>query len=387
MTGKRRRSGLSGKAYVDGKLYRPSLDEARAYYSREDVQDEILAGMQHWHVRFEPGEGAKHRWLNTADREMLHSTIMRALDRMSDRKELFPYFRIDGRRYSPVASWDPQHLWGRDLIVEMDGPNWRFCWDAMLPVIAILKHLGVHYWLKYTGHHSLHVVIPAESFPSTLGSVRLAEIFPSLAWRILAYLDVLCLQPVTDNGYGGGTAGTNMPYSMNEHSGLLNYPVTQSEVAAFDPADANIQNAQIRSSWRIFPEEKRGAGIGLLREALAPIGDIGERLTGLRPELPVGLPELLEQMESRNYRDRKAAVVRLPWFMEHEAGERVIQALADRHSEVRRSAAKALVGVDHPDAGAALRRARRSDDKKLSSWATRVLALKADVETPRRAMA
>jgi len=386
MARKRRRPHLSRKAYVDGKLYRPSVDEARAYYSRGDVQDEILEAMKLWHVRFEPGEGATHRWFNTEDRAALERTLTSALDRMSDARTLFPYFRIDGRRYSPVTSWERDALWGKDLVVEMDGSNWRPCWDAMRPVIAILKSFGVHYWLKYTGHHSLHVVVPAENFLTVLGGVRIAEVFPNLAWRIIAYFDVVCFKPVTDDGFGGGTAGTNMPYSLNEQSGLLNYPVLESEIAEFQPGDAGISHAEVRGFWRKFPARKRGAGLRLLREALKPLGDLDARVDAIRPEPPVDLAELLDRMASRNYRDRKAAVVRLPWFPEREAHESIMAGLEDRHSEVRKAAVKALVGVDHPRARTALRRVVKGNDPKAASWADRVLDLEADIETVRRAM-
>ncbi len=60
---------LSGKAFVDGVLYRPSLEEVRAYYSRTDVLDELLGAMQCWHVRLEPGEGLKHMWFNVNYRD------------------------------------------------------------------------------------------------------------------------------------------------------------------------------------------------------------------------------------------------------------------------------------------------------------------------------
>ncbi len=40
---------LSNKCYVSGVLYRLSLDEVRAYYSREGVLDEILGAMRRWH--------------------------------------------------------------------------------------------------------------------------------------------------------------------------------------------------------------------------------------------------------------------------------------------------------------------------------------------------
>ena len=55
-------------------------------------------------------------------------------------------------------------------------------------------------------------------------------------------------------------------------------------------------------------------------------------------------------------------------------------ALNDRRFEVRKAAVKALVGIDHPDDNAALRRLANGGNPKLAQWAERVLALKLDVE-------
>jgi len=176
---------LKGKAYVDGVSYRPSLEKARAYYSRSDVLDELLGAMQHWHVRLEPGEGLKHRWFNITERRELRQTLMQLLDRMSrnDRLVEFPYMRIDGRRHDPAVSWDDEDLWGLDFMIEKDGSTWRPCWDAVIPVTGILDYFGIHYWLKYTGHHSLHVIVPAENFPTPWGTLRFVDYMPSFTWR------------------------------------------------------------------------------------------------------------------------------------------------------------------------------------------------------------
>ena len=85
---------------------------------------------------------------------------MRLLDRMDRNSELvkFPYMRIDGRRYDPVTSWAPEDLWGLDFKFEKDGSTWKECWDAVMPVIRILDHFGVYYWLKYKHpERNLHV--------------------------------------------------------------------------------------------------------------------------------------------------------------------------------------------------------------------------------------
>ncbi len=85
-------------------------------------------------------------------------------------------------------------------------------------------------------------------------------------------------------------------------------------------------------------------------------------------------------MTSRNWRERRSAVAKLPWFRNREAGERILFALNDGRFEVRKAAVKALVGIDHSDDKMALRKVANGDDPKLAQWAERVLALKLDVE-------
>jgi hypothetical protein len=378
---------LSQKCYVDGVLYRPSLDEVRAYYSRASVLDEILGAMRRWHVRLEPGKGIKHSWFNISDRDELHGTLMRLLDRMDANKKLvkFPYMRIDGRRYDPVTSWEADHLWGLDMMVEKDGQTWRECWDAVTPMIAILDHFNVHYWLKYTGHHSLHVMFPAEAFPARIGKLNQVEYIPSLYRRLVAFFDRLCFLPLNAAGLHGGSAGTNMPYTLNEDTGLLNYPVLRREIQGFKPIRAHPENAEIRSFWREFPDEKRGCAMPLIEEVLRPFDEQTSQYEGAPIHPPATLDEVLAQMASLQSRERKEAVIKLPWFNDPEAKDKLIEALGDRSSEVRKVAATALAGVDDPRCEEALHSALPGSSPKLAKWFRAGLELISDINTLRNA--
>jgi len=381
---------LSGKAFVDGVLYRPSLEEVRTYYSRTEVLDELLGGMQRWHVRLEPGEGLKHRWFNINDRDKLCKTLMRLLDRMSEdnKRVQFPYLRIDGRRYNPVTSWKPNDLWGWDFIIEKDGYTWRPCWDAMVPAIRILDHFDIHYWLKYTGHHSLHVVIPAENFPISWGKVRFADYMRSFGWRLIAFFSRLCFQPLSYGGYegfGGGAGGTNMPYSLNEHSGLLNYPVRETDIADFEPIKASVSKAEIRSFWREFPDDKRGCATPMIQEILRPFNEQAEKYDGVPFHPPVTLSETLTQITSSRFRERKEAVARLHWFTDSEAMDKVLEALRDRSFYVRKAAVIALVGVDDPRCKKALHSVLENSTPELASWIQHVLKMITDIKILREA--
>jgi len=286
------------------------------------------------------------------------------LDRMDRNKELvkYPYFRIDGRRYKPVTSWEDDNLWGLDVMMETDGQTWRECWDAVTPMIEILEHFGVHYCLKYTGHHSLHVMIPAESFPAHMGGLSQVEYIPRFYHRLVAFFARLCFQ----SGLHGGTFGTNMPYSLNEDTGLLNYPVLKEEIQGFEPAKAHPDNAEVRAFWREFPDEKRGCAASLIQEVLRPFHEQSSSYKGVPNQPPVTLGEVLEQMASTSQRERQDAVVKLPWFNEPKARDRLLEALRDRSFKVRKDAAKALAGVDDPRCEEALNNALAESNPKLA---------------------
>jgi len=345
--------------------------------------------MQRWHVRLEPGEKMRHSWFNVDETSEVYEALMRLLDRMAENESFvkFPYMRIDARRYDPVTTWEENDLWGSDFMMEKDGSTWRECWDAVIPVIRILDHFGLRFWLKYTGHHSLHVMIPAENFPAKWGDLRFVDYASSFGSRLRAFFDRRGFLPLDETGLqgGGGGGGTNMPYTLNEDTGLLNYPVLPSEIPGFEPVKASINEAQVRSFWREFPDDKRECATTLMEEVLKPVDEQLESYGegDLRP--PHMLSDLLKKMDSPDFRERKYAVVRLPWFDEEEAIERIIETLQDKRIEVRKNALKALRGIDDPDAEQALRNARETCTRKELDRIDGALKYRADIRDLREA--
>jgi HEAT repeat protein len=91
-------------------------------------------------------------------------------------------------------------------------------------------------------------------------------------------------------------------------------------------------------------------------------------------------------MASPRAHERREAVVRLPWFTDPEATDKVIEALRDRNFVVRKAAVKALVGVDDPRCEEALRKALEEESNpKLATWIQRVLKFISDINLLREA--
>jgi len=255
----------------------------------------------------------------------------------------------------------------------------------VIPMIKVLDHFGVYYWLKYTGHHSLHVMFPAESFPTYHGKLSQLEYMPSLYRRLAAFFDKLCFQPLNESGFHGGVRGTNMPYTLNEDTGLLNYPIREREIQGFEPINAHPDNAEVRSFWREFPDEKRGCAASLIEEVLRPFDEQTSQYEGVSVHPPVTFDETLAQMASSQSRERKEAVVRLPWFNEPEAKDRLIEALEDRSSQVRKAAVKALAGIDDMRCEDTLHRALTDSSPKLATWIRAGLKLISEISILREA--
>ena len=391
MCGDARRVKLSSRCYVDEKLYRPLLEEAKEYYSRGDVLHEMLAAMHRWHVRLEPGEGRKHRWFNVDSHRTIRRTLIKHIDFMQRHpgRYKYPYMRIDALRYDPVPSWDGKDLWGLDLIIEKDGKYWRSCWRAVAPVIDLLHHFGVYYWLKYTGHHSLHVVIPAENFPVNWGNVKLVNYLPSFGARLVAFFDKFCYQPLDETGFqgAGGTGGTNMPFTLNEDTGLLNYPVLKSEVDDFEPWKASIGSAYVRSFWREFSEAKHGSAVELINEVLLPFSEMKMDYGIARPSLPIDYQDCIKLWNSGHFKERRQAVLMFPWFNTEEVVEQLTLALEDPRSEVRKNAVKAMIAVDYPKGAEILAqlstRLLKSGMKRERNWILKALKINQDIEVLR----
>ncbi|MBN1875609.1 MAG: HEAT repeat domain-containing protein [Anaerolineae bacterium] len=366
---------------------RPTIDEVRAYYSRPEILNEILQAMQRWHVRFLPGY-SRQSWVYTEDPAELHALMMQSLDLMQANPERteYPYFRINWERYHPAHSWDKDTLWGYDFVIEKDSFLWQECFEAMLPVMDILDDFGVYYWLKYTGHHSLHLVIPAECFPHTLGpsTVPLTEVREAIYHRLMVFLNKRARQHYNEHNRHC-PPGTNMPYSVNEDTGLVNTPLLREELATFRPWQASIYLVQARDFWRTVPGVAHGCAATLLAEVLKPFGEQARFYPPLKDDMTIpdeaGAAHILsapftgrgdvarQSIAGRDTtaHERRLAVWQLMLDPKEEELPIFIAALVDEDADTRWFVAEALSQVGPPEILPALL-AMPHDDMAGACW-------------------
>ncbi len=372
---------------------RPTIGEIRAYYSRPEILNEILQALQRWHVSFVPGY-AKQSWVYTEDAAELHTMLMQPLDLMEENPERteYPYFRINWERHSPAHAWDADTLLGHDFVIEKDAYLWQECFEATMTVMDLLDSFGVYHWVKYTGHHSLHLIIPAECFPRVVRGVPLSDVYEPVYSRLMIFLNKRAPQYFNENDRHC-PPGTNMPYSVNEDTGLANTPLLREELATFKPWHASIHLTQPRDFWRTVPPSAYGSAAGLLAEVLKPFGaqsqvyPTGKKINrrfftaedaknaenshGAHRINPSVISVLSvgnsSSLDSADVRERRCAAWMLMVSGDASAVPALITALADADADVRWFAAEALARFGPPEALPALL-ALPSDDMAGASF-------------------
>jgi hypothetical protein len=111
---------------------------------------------------------------------------------------------------------------GYDCVFEADLLTWRDSFRDVSPILDLMDRHGVCYRHKFSGHRSLHVVIPSEVLPKGYRGRATKK----LAHRLIAW--------------GGSRAHhlptiTRMPYSLNEDTGLVCLPIAHGALSAFRP--------------------------------------------------------------------------------------------------------------------------------------------------------
>lgn len=253
---------------------RPTLGEVLEYYTRGDFLTFLLHTLRvhrvvsvipqrmHW----EPDWGRHEVQAADAD-ELRQSIVERIRARYPDmapdeRPDYYPSFHVSVWRCDAgdQHAGDGQHVPGkrraRDCVFEADLPTWRDAFRDVGPIVALMDRYQIPYRHKFSGHRSLHVVIPAEVVPRPYrgrGATKLA--------RLLV-------------GWSGGQAHglpaiTRMPYSLNEDTGLVCLPVARGALAAFRPWQASTHLVQVNpAAWHEDLSGTDGSGMASLLETL-----------------------------------------------------------------------------------------------------------------------
>jgi hypothetical protein len=163
--------------------------------------------------------------------------------------DFFPFWGMQSTKVNVPGL--PNELVGWDVRFEFDfDRNQSFA--VVLPMAGALEHFKVPFLIKFSGHRSLHLVIPAESFPIEMKEhpdhKKWMDVFESLGdffCRIAPYVNP------TSIGLSKETILTT-PYSLHRYNGLVSLPLSVEDALSFDDQRARIENV-LRVNT-VFPE-------------------------------------------------------------------------------------------------------------------------------------
>ena len=295
---------------MDAKAETPTYAEAIAYYLREDVSEVLwslsrrrLLNFYYYCDRGIQDEGAvTHRkaFHCLPDAEAFRRQVTAAAARVSTcGAPFFPFFRMEPGVNVPGEAG---HAAGWDFCLEIDLDQ-EASFQGLIPALAILEHFGVPVLGKFSGHRSLHVIVPAEAFP---GSMRVAPVQPQwmAAFDCLGRFLSRLVPAVNRTSWGlAKHQPITTPYSLHRYHGRISTPLTCRQAMRFDPATASLPRFP-GATWTPAQLDSDGAAL--------------EKLFGLAQELErdpalaltvateVFCGQDWEQFASRGWPDRSA---------------------------------------------------------------------------------
>jgi hypothetical protein len=249
----------------------PSRDEVMAFYSREDVSHVLWEIAQRRTLRFYyhtdddiRSRGAKVRRVSfhcvDSPEEMCRQMTAAVATAPFAPDSFFPFFGLATR---PVTrSGEPDGVVGWDMRFELDFER-DASFRAMLPVVALLRHFGIPVLSKFSGHRSLHVIIPAEAFPAAMRTTprqtEWMEVFDQIG-RLICRLSPM----LETSGIGcAKNLALTAPYSFHRYQGLLSLPIPFEEIWDFDPERSRLDRFE-GVTWRPADFDSDGDGMARL---------------------------------------------------------------------------------------------------------------------------
>jgi hypothetical protein len=219
----------------------PTVGEMFEYYSRDDISAVMYYQAKRWPIL-----------MNFAGSHMLEPTSERdTRDKILDQlRELTSGLKEHER----LPDYPTMHMLSDrgegaevryDLMTEDDPTSWKQAFNQMMKVVDALESYGAFYQIKFSGHRSLHLMIPAESLPRTFQGKSVNKQFENIKRRIKAFLP----------NSGHANPGQRVVYSTHPRTGMASLPLSREEVPSFRPWMANIHTIAVDFDWFHVPDD------------------------------------------------------------------------------------------------------------------------------------
>ena len=163
------------------------LAKTLSFYKRKDIQEELVKHAKSKEIAFRFGDrfGKRPETLSYPN-DVLELAKQRVTS-FHCSEELWSnplQLRTDMRREEQDALRK-----GWDLIFDIDCPSWSLSKIIAWLVIKALKDHGIFSpSVKFSGNKGFHVGLPFESFPKKISGIKVKDMFPEFAIKVMLYL-------------------------------------------------------------------------------------------------------------------------------------------------------------------------------------------------------
>jgi len=240
----------------------PTIPEVVNYYLRSDILPEIFRVTQVRDVTFiyrESGSKDEHIPLQPKDITELENFLRQFFTQHEGQLEPYPWFTMswESAAYENPNSgefgYDERRIIGWDSIIELDY-GWRQSFGELYSGIQVLDDFGIHYRSKFSGHRSLHFILPAEAMPESFRERPDREIWSDTINKVGEF--VITRSNYLRNWQKMGTDGVySTPYTVHRFVGLVAIPLMPTDYLQFRPWMATVHLAAPVPNWWDVPTQ------------------------------------------------------------------------------------------------------------------------------------
>lgn len=272
--------------------------EVVSYYSRRDIQRELVALAQSREVAIKFGDGGfgKRPDILQYENDVFElarrgaTSFHASEERWSD--PLLLRTALSRKQLDELRV-------GFDCIIDIDTKFLGFAKVATAIIIDVFNFYGIDtFGVKFSGNRGFHLCIPFESFPGQLNNQQINDLFPETPRAIAAYLKEVIRDRLREEILAANTLeeiqkATNlqmnelvkngrldpyslieidnilissrhmfrMPYSLNEKSGLASIPLRPDNIRNFAVSQAKIANVTTEIPFLNVPKEPEATSL------------------------------------------------------------------------------------------------------------------------------
>lgn len=155
--------------------------------------------------------------------------------------------------HGTVSKYDSKGKQVCDAILELDyKSSWKKCFEMTRPVVEMLRDNGAVFRMKFSGHCSVHIIIPGEVLRMQGLPLDHSKFFRCLSDIVKKQIK----EPrYLDTSFHMPHHFLRLAYSINENTGLVSLPFNVDDYDRFDPSQARPEKVKPLSDWWKIPQD------------------------------------------------------------------------------------------------------------------------------------